>query len=194
MARDYKHRANPRKKKRSSAKHGVAWWKWLAVIILLALFVFFLNFISNVTPKKIEKQQDRSIPVAKIQKKVKKPKHQDTVPKEPEFNFYTILTEEEVVVPEYEINTRSREEKIGKLKETKYIMQVGSFRNFKEADKLKAHLAFLGIESRIEKAAVGDAIWNRVRMGPFKSPSNVAKIKKQLKENGITAKVTEMKD
>ena len=73
-------------------------------------------------------------------------------------------------------------------------MQVGSFRNFKEADKLKAHLAFLGIESRIEKAAVGDAIWNRVRMGPFKSPSNVAKIKKQLKENGITAKVTEMKD
>jgi len=192
MARDYKHRANPRKKKRSTAKSGVAWWKWLAVIILLALFAFFLYFLSNVTPQGIN-QRATIIPIEKTEKKIKKPKHQDVEPKEPEFNFYTILTEEEVVVPEYEINTRSREEKIGKLKETKYIMQAGSFRSFEEADKLKAHLAFLGIESRIEKAEVGDAIWNRVRMGPFKSPSNVAKIKKQLKQNGITAKVTEMK-
>ncbi len=189
MARDYKHRANTRKKKRPT----VAWWKWLAVIILLALFVFFLNFLSNVTPEIVQKQQTRSIAVVKAPKKITKPKHQDVVPKDPEFNFYTILTEEEVVVPEYEINTRSREEKVGKQKKTKYLMQAGSFRNFVEADKLKAHLALLGIESRIEKATIGDTIWNRVRMGPFKSASNVAEIKKQLKENGITAKVTEMK-
>lgn len=193
MARDYKDRANPRKKSRSTSR--VAWWKWIAVIILIALFLFFLNFLSNVTPEIVQKQQTKSISIEKKPKKTKQPpKHQDKIPKEPEFNFYTILTEEEVVVPEYEINTRIREEKIGKTKETKYLMQAGSFRNFKEADKLKAHLALLGIESRIEKATVGDVIWNRVRMGPFKSPSNVAKIKKQLKENGITAKVTEMKD
>jgi len=193
MARDYKHRANPRKKKQSTVAR-IAWWKWIAVIILIALFAFFLNFLSNVTPEIVQKQQTKSIPVAKAPKKEKQPKHQDKTPKEPEFNFYTILSEEEIVVPEYEINTRSREEKVGKLKETKYLMQVGSFRSVIEADKLKAHLALLGIESRIEKATVGDAVWSRVRMGPFKSPSNVANLKKRLKENGIAAKVTEMKE
>jgi cell division protein FtsN len=190
MARDYKHRANSRKKKTRTA--GVPWWRWLGVFILIALFVYFLFFLSNAVPKVIQKQQTKTISLAKVVKKKAPPKRQDKAPKEPEFNFYTILTEE-VVVPDYEIHTRSREEKIGKLKETKYIMQVGSFRELSEADKLRAHLALLGIESRIEKATVGGSVWNRVRMGPFESPSNVADLKKRLKENGIDTKVTEIK-
>ncbi len=190
MARDYKHRANSRKKKTRTA--SVPWWKWVGVFILIALFVYFLIFLSNAVPKVIQKQQTKTIPLAKVVKKKVPPKRQDKAPKEPEFNFYTILTEE-VVVPDYEIHTRSREEKIGKLKETKYIMQVGAFKDLSEADRLRAHLALLGIESRIEKATVGDVVWNRVRMGPFGSPSNVADLKKRLKENGIDTKVTEIK-
>jgi len=54
------------------------------------------------------------------------------------------LPEKEVVVPEYEIKTRTREERVGKAKETHYMMQAGSFKTFKEADHLRAKLCFYG--------------------------------------------------
>ncbi|MEO1878361.1 MAG: SPOR domain-containing protein, partial [Methylococcales bacterium] len=111
----------------------------------------------------------------------------------PRFDFYTILPETEVVIPDYEIKTRSREEQFGKGKSTLYVMQVGAFREFPEADKLRARLALLGIESRIEKANVGSVTWNRVKIGPFSRPSNVAALKTQLRKNNIDVIVTEVK-
>ena len=78
-------------------------------------------------------------------------------------------------------------------KTNKYLMQAGSFRQFSEADKLRARLALIGIESRIEKAKVGNTIWNRVKIGPYSNSSSVSVIKKRLKQNGIDIIVTEVK-
>lgn len=192
MARDYKHRANQNKKK--PQKTGVAWWKWGLIVALISLFVVFLVFLSNSTPKTKSAQRSKSISVSKQTKKVKPPpKHQNKKPEEPRFDFYTILPETEIVVPDYEINTRSREEQFGKAKTSKYIIQAGSFRDFSEADKLRAQLALMGIESRVEKAKVGNVIWNRVKMGPYTRSSSVSVIKNRLKSNGIDVIVTEVK-
>ena len=70
-------------------------------------------------------------------------------------------------MPEYEIKTRTREERVGKAKETKYIMQAGSFKVFKEADELRAKLALMGIESKVEKAKVGSVTWKPGKNGPL---------------------------
>ena len=139
-------------------------------------------------------QRHKPVSIAKktnLKKSV--PKHQDKKISEPRFDFYTILPETEIVVPDYEINTRSREEKFGKAKTTKYLIQAGSFRNFSEADKLRARLALMGIESRVEKAKVGNVIWNRVKMGPYSRSSSVSVIRKRLRNNGIDVIVTEIK-
>jgi cell division protein FtsN len=192
MARDYKYRASQNRKK--SQKTSVAWWKWIVIIILISLFVFFLIFLSNSTPKTKSEQQTKSISTSKQTKKTKSPpKHQNKKQKEPRFDFYTILPETEIIVPDYEINTRSREEQFGKAKTSKYIIQAGSFRDFSEADKLRARLALMGIESRVEKAKVGKATWNRVKIGPYSRSSSVSSIKKRLKRNGIDVIVTEIK-
>lgn len=191
MARDYKDRASPGKKKPHQSR--VAWWKWILIIILIALFVIFLVFLRD-SGAKIEKQKVQKTSVISVASKAKKiPKHQNKKPEEPRFDFYTILPETEVVVPDYEINTRSREEQFGKGKESRYIVQAGSFRNFVEADKLRASLALMGIESRVEKARIGNVEWNRVKMGPYTRSSSVSLIKKRLKQNGIDAVVTEVK-
>jgi cell division protein FtsN len=112
-------------------------------------------------------------------------------PKMPQFDFYTILPEKEVVVPEYEIKTRAREERVGKAKETHYLMQAGSFKTFKEADRLRAKLALMGIESKVEKAKVGSVNWYRVKMGPYVQTDSVNTIRARLRQNGIDVIITE---
>jgi len=189
MPRDYKNRASSKKQTQAS-EQGVVWWKWLLIFLLIALFVVFLFFLSNANP--ITEKQGVTVSVA--EKAKKKPKHQNKKPEEPRYDFYTILPETEIVVPDYEINTRSREEQLGKRKKSKYIVQAGSFRQFVEADRLRARLALMGIESRVEKATIGNVVWNRVKMGPYKHSSSISVLKKRLKKNGIDAIVTEIKN
>jgi cell division protein FtsN len=122
------------------------------------------------------------------------PPHQDTAPVEPHFDFYTILPKVEVVIPDNEIKTRIREEKLGEADvNAKYIMQAGSFRDSPDAEKLKAKLTALGIESRIEQAQVGEVMWHRVKVGPYSGMSSVMTVKSLLRDNGVDAIVLEFK-
>ena len=216
MARDYKHRvqsasyANSRRRPKKSPN---MLWRWLLVAALIVAFVVFLNMIRKMVPElvsdkpetekplvedKVVKQdiaiKPQTTPVAEPEKK--EPEKTATVqqpaePEEPRYDFYTILPQAEVVVPDYEIKTRVREELVGKTKAAKYIMQAGSFREASEADRHKAKLALLGIESRVEKAKVGNVIWHRVKIGPYDNPSSVSTIKELLQKNGIGVIVTE---
>ena len=79
-----------------------------------------------------------------------------------EFSFFRTLPESEVVIPESEFRAR---EQAGPPPE--YIIQAGAFRTFDEADGVKARLAFLGIESKIESAIVGNELYHRVIVGPL---------------------------
>ncbi len=188
MARDYKNRATSTRRK--PQQNTVAWWKWLLIALLIAVFTIFLFFLKSTSPKQATVKQQT---IAASTKPKPKPKHQNKVIQEPRYDFYTILPETEVIIPDYEINTRRREEHLGKRKASQYNVQAGSFRNFTDADKLRAKLALIGIESRVEKATIGSVVWNRVKMGPFRSSSQIAILKKRLKSNGIDIIVTETK-
>ena len=214
MARDYKYRAHGGKKapRRQSLdqRQSVGLWKWMLITALIILFVVFLVYLRSTGPNQIKPEQvSQAIPVKPEVIKNETSKHEKKtepeVPKPiaaakpvpvpepvlPQFDFYTILPEKEVVVPDYEINTRAREERVGQAKKGSYIMQAGSFREFKDADSLRAKLALMGIESRVEKAKVGNVIWNRVKMGPYDRMASVSSIRARLRQNGIDAIVTE---
>ncbi|MDO9423190.1 MAG: SPOR domain-containing protein [Methylobacter sp.] len=124
-----------------------------------------------------------------VPKQEKKP---EPGPVLPQFDFYTILPEKEVIVPDYEINTRTREEQVGQAKTANYILQAGSFKEFKDADALRAKLALMGIESKVEKAKVGNTIWNRVKIGPYTQMASVSTIRARLRGNGIDVLVMEV--
>ena len=49
-----------------------------------------------------------------------------------------------------------------------YRVQVGSFREKKEADRLRAELALGGFESSIQTADTANGTWHRVMLGPFR--------------------------
>ncbi len=195
MPRDYKHRAHSRTgiRRNSRQNQGVAWWKWLMVVVVIAMFVAFLLFLRDsgtdkTGPKPVA--QKKAATTVKVKKKTPAKAKQQS--EEPRFDFYTILPEKEVVVPDYEQKTRTREESVGKAKSSKYLLQAGSFRDFSEADKLRARLALMGIESRVEKAKVGAVTWHRVKMGPYSRMSSVNTLKSRLRQNGIDVMVMEL--
>lgn len=142
--------------------------------------------VRNTEPKQEKKLQPEPVKPKAEMKAIPEP---EAVA--PQFDFYTILPEKEVVVPDYEINTRTREERVGQAKKSSYIMQAGSFKEFKDADSLRAKLALMGIESRVEKAKIGNVTWNRVKMGPYDRMTSVSSIRTRLRQNGIDVIVTE---
>jgi len=201
MARDYKHRVQSSAysaSRRQGAKQPALWRRWLLVLALIAVFVAFLNIVSQKVEELLASRSGE--PAQANVSELKAPEQPPAPPKpvetvqpvvEPRYDFYTILPQAETVIPDYEIQSRVREELVGKSKAVRYVMQAGSFREGAEAERHKAKLALLGIEARVEKAKVGNAIWHRVKIGPYDNPSSVAKIKELLQKNNIGVVVTE---
>ena len=151
MPRDYKHRAHGRGRKPAfSPLLGVT------AGLLIGLFVAFLVYIRM-----------QAAPVQQVFVKETLPPPQapaaaasdvrtdqkDAVPQppKPRFDFYTLLPEMEVVVPEQEI-TGKPEQGVRLVEQPgTYFLQVGSFRNGDQADRFKAEMALLGLETSIQK-------------------------------------------
>jgi cell division protein FtsN len=172
-------------------------WRWMLITAIIIAFAVFLAYLWSAGSQPVNPQQiSQTSPnkagseTAVVAKEGQKPEVKPG-PKIPQFDFYTILPEKEVVVPEYEIKTRTREERVGKAKETHYVMQAGSFKTFKEADQLRARLASMGIESKVQKAKVGSVNWYRVKMGPYAQTDSVNTIRARLRQKNIDVIITE---
>ena len=188
MAKDYKHRAKHNHRHKSES---LSLWRWMLITALIISFVVFLVYLSNIGSKQTSPQPDVAAAPEAAKSEAPKPEKKPEGPVLPQFDFYTILPEKEVIVPDYEINTRAREERVGQAKTASYILQAGSFKDFKDADSLRAKLALMGIESKVEKAKVGNVVWNRVKMGPYAQMTSVSAIRARLRENGIDVIVME---
>lgn len=183
MAKDYKHRAEGRSSPRKrSAKQPAALWKWGIVAVLIFLFVYFLYFLRH-TDTQPGVQPVEILPEAKEAQPVDKTEPPGA--EEPRFGFYTMLPEKEVIIPEREIKTRKREESLGRAAKESYTLQIGSFKHYAEADRLKAQLALLGVEAKIETAKIGDTVWNRVKIGPFNSMTRLDRVRSRLRQHHI---------
>lgn len=172
-------------------------WKGMLITALIIASVVFLVYLSTGSKQILQTSQTiegkAGAEKTATLKEEKKPEIK-LEPKPPQFDFYTILPEKEVVVPEYELKTRAREEQVGKAKNAHYVMQAGSFKTFNQAEQLRARLALMGIESRVQKAKVGSANWYRVKMGPFTRTASVNSIRSRLRQNGIDVIITETGD
>lgn len=175
MARDYKYRAAPKKKKQSAPA-----WLWMLVGLLVGAFVVGLAWLKlesddtqgeDWVGAKPDRQPQRLEPV---KPEVDLPEHK------PRFKFYEKLGRQEVLVPDEQLELRSEVEKTAR-----YEVQVGSFAKPTDAERMKAELALLGIETRVAEARIGAGkVRYRVIAGPFLGRSVLDKVRKQLKANG----------
>ena len=111
---------------------------------------------------------------------------QRTAPEEPQFDFYEILPQYEVLVPE-EVETVARPAAPAApvAAPGSYVLQTGSFRSHADADRMQASLALLGVESRIQKVAIDAGEFHRVRIGPISNLDELNRIRTVLRQAGI---------
>ena len=137
-----------------------------------------------------------------------------TTPPKPKFEFYTLLPEMEVVVPDEDLPAQgpapaesspaaesaatdtesttdpaveedAQGEADAALKAGHYILQVASFRSMKDADGLKAQLTLLGFRPVIQTVAIdSDEKWHRVRIGPYADRNSLEAARVRLRADG----------
>ena len=71
-----------------------------------------------------------------------------------------------------------------------YWLQAGAFADEKDAENLKAKIAFTGLEAAIKSADVpGKGTLHRVRLGPYQSLDDANRTKAVLSQNGVGATI-----
>lgn len=185
MARDYKNAPKPKDAPRKK-NGGVPGWTWFIVGVAVTVLAVKaapqiwnkLHHIKTPSPAELSsvssKKPSSAAPAA------------STADAPPHFDFYKLLPSFQVVIPSQDKETRSGDVAGPVDQPGTYILQVGSFQSFTEADKLKANLALLGIESNIQAVKVSDgSTWNRVRIGPIHDLKSLNNLRAKLAKNHI---------
>jgi cell division protein FtsN len=111
-----------------------------------------------------------------------------------QFDFYEMLPKFEVVVPEREKAEAPDARPAPIERPGAYVLQAGSYRNFADADRVRAQLALLGVESKIQRVSVDNDTWHRVRIGPIEDLKELNRTRDRLRQADIDALVIRVGD
>ena len=172
-------------------------WAMLSAGVLLGLFIAFLVYLADLPPAsdlgEVKLPKLGAEPAPEPAPKPAKPSEPAAPPK-PRFEFYSILPELEVVVPEPEPlatppTAGSPEAPRPAPAEVSpgqtYYLQAGSFRNTAEADRMKASLTLLGLDVVVQTVSVDGTRWHRVRVGPYRDSQSLNQARRRLHDNRI---------
>jgi len=194
MARDYNSQASRRRNPSPP-------WLWFFTGILVGAVAASLGWMKQygvVPPPPVAQQavKPQSAPPAAPAEPVPE------APQPPRFDFYTLLPEQEVVIPEQEISRSSTPAPTVPASPPKpasavvpeatgqsiFLLQMGSFRTLKDADRHKASLAMQGVSADIQTVTVsgptGQNTVYRVRGGPY-GRDQARSLHETLKSNKI---------
>lgn len=199
------------KGRKMTTKKPVPGYVWMLAGLVLGLFAAFLIYLgkqpaeelsfADAVKQELHKTREQKKDIS-VEKENNSGKAIEKNSKEkPRFEFYTILSELEVFVPEPEIKSprKTQETKNNSNPYTenstpkKYLLQAGSFKSNEDAERLKASLALLGVQSSIQSVSINSENWHRVRIGPFSNPTSLSETLSTLKQNNIHAMTMELK-
>ena len=175
-----------RRTTRRQQSTGKPAWVWFVLgnfVGGFAVFVFLLNDLKNGQTQ--------------VAKRTEKPAAEQPAPGEskPRFDFYKLLEENEVKVPQpknQQVRVREGEssgEEAAVRSEPKsdlvYILQAASFRDKDEAERLRAQLMLANLDVKVESATDNRGTWHRVLVGPYTNRSKVAKARSILAEHRL---------
>jgi cell division protein FtsN len=188
MARDYKHAGTRRRGGKGSGFNG---WTGLALGLTLGIALAAGVHLYHTQPAPPE--DDTAVverpaqPEAANGDAAQRPR--------PRFDFYRMLPNYEVVIPEEDIAVATTPEREQVASRGTYVLQAGSFRSAGDADRLRAQLAMLGVESRVQTVTIDDAdTWHRVRIGPISDLAELNATRQRLARNRIEALVIRVGD
>ena len=98
-------------------------------------------------------------------------------------DFYDMLPKFEVVVPEKDKEVRGeRGNTLGPIERPGvYVLQAGSYRDLVEAQRVSTQLRMQGIEAQVQRVAVDEDVWHRVRIGPITDLAELNRLRAKLR-------------
>ncbi len=198
------------KGRQMSNKKPVPGYIWMLAGLAIGLFVSFLFYLEKQPAEQVsfteavkqELEKARQQQAEEARKAAEQPPENpaeagDNGTKKPRFEFYTILSELEVFVPEPEADapssTQMNQAEPAPASGKQYLLQAGSFKSKADAERLKTSLALLGVQSSIQSVKLNADQWHRVRIGPFSNPTRLRDTLSTLKQNNIHAMTMELK-
>ena len=184
--------SNRRSSTKRRASGGIPAWFWLLGGILIGLGTALALMFKGYLPELKQHLPSVDEPSAKSSEPalLEEDKKAVEIPKKPRYDFFTVLPEMEVVVPEQELSRKADNPELpGDAAPVEsadnYILQVGSFRNSADAEQMKATLALLGTVARVQTVTVDKQTWHRVRIGPFTGARKADEMRRMLSDNQI---------
>jgi cell division protein FtsN len=203
-----------RKQAKRGGNSGTPAWVWafagLALGLIIAAYFFLGDVWKNRNKDEPTPNPAAEAPVANTEEAVA----QDPIEKpKPKYDFYTLLPEKEVLIPDAELKAQAEAEakKNAAPKnsatpdlvvatpepptsgESRFLIQAGAFKNPDEAENLKATIALTGEVARIETADINGTTVYRVRLGPYSTASSLSSAKQALSSHGIEAQAIKVK-
>ncbi|SEM60292.1 cell division protein FtsN [Luteibacter sp. UNCMF331Sha3.1] len=223
---------------------GMPGWSWALIGILAGALLMAFAMRGTWMPMMRQHQGPEPNPQATAQKGSDPgvvEQAEAEKPKKPSYDFYSVLSEKEVRIPDAEIRAQASAEAQQKQQQQQaaqqqaqaqqqaaaaqqqaqataaaaanlpkattqtvtatpaqaapaaasgsagYLLQVGAFPSAADAEALKAKLALQGFVANVQSVKVGAQTYNRVRLGPFKSATDLESTKQRLQSAGISA-------
>ena len=187
MARDYKH-TPPRSSGSLSASGGFVIGLLIGLTTAVAIYMYDHRpgaQVNSTTPPLTSEQAGN----------IKDTPAPESAEAESQFDFYDYLPNAEVEVTNDKNKSGSTTSTSGAIDAPgSYILQVGSYQNFADADRVRARIALQGIESNIQKVTIDNEQWHRVRIGPMNNLNRLEETRKKLREAQIDALVVRLEN
>jgi len=181
MTRDYK---SPRGGRSGSLSGTAGLVVGLALGLLVALAVYIYD-------RRPSAQAEKPVPARNAPRASAE---EETPEEQSKYSFYEMLPKFEVVVPERE-QVKARGAPPEQIKEPgAYVLQAGSYRNYADADRVRAQLALQGIESQVQRVQIDKDAWHRVRIGPIADLAELNRVREKLKRAEVEAIVLRVGD
>jgi cell division protein FtsN len=199
---------------RRNGQSNLPGWVWLTGGLLLGLGLT-LAWFWKTGPGPNDFLLPRPDPQAEVPQPADEPVAQEPAPTRPKYDFYELLPEREVVIPDAELSAQAQAEQQAALAAAqnppadpaasddaaaaespdalasdsgpRYLLQAGAFDSQGKAEELKAQIALSGEMARIESAQINGRTVYRVRLGPYANASALASAKQALSGHGIQA-------
>jgi cell division protein FtsN len=219
-------------------KGGFPGWGYAVIAFIVGALLMAVVLRGNLLRSMAKSDGPQANPLATAQRGsepgVADASSSENAPKKPQYDFYSVLSEKEVRIPDAEISAQARAEQQQKqlaaqqqaqaaaaataatsqpaavpanpthaVQETVtaapaaavpvpaagsgYLLQVGAFPNPADAETLKAKLALQGFVANVQAVNINGQAYHRVRLGPFRSATELESTKQRLAGAGINA-------
>ena len=188
--RDYKRRQKPSLELWKMREFGMG--ALVGIILAGSATVFIMNARQHEAAVREKNEAPRPDPHRKAPAD---PEASGTAATGEKYDFYEMLPNFEVVVPEKDKDVKRDLPAAAKVeRQGVYVLQAGSYRNEADAERVRQQLSMQGIDAKVQRVSVDTDVWHRVRIGPITNLDQLNKVRKQLQAADVDALVIRVGD